>query len=157
MHTQEDELFFHRLSRLQRLYAKALSRRLALHGVKPGYLDVLDRLWRRDNITQKELHSSLDIKQATLSNTLKRMERDGMLRRVRNEQDRRRTYVVLTEQGHALKKTVRASVEDVQTAVTAGLTVNDRRYFYRILKQMTEHLQSEPDDTPLILVDVIPD
>ena len=157
MHNKDDQLFFHRLSRLQRLYSKALARRLALHGVKPGYIDILDRLWRKDNITQKELHESLDIKQATLSNTLQRMERDGILRRVRNDRDRRMTFVVLTEQGHAQQKVVQASIDDVHTTATAGLTVNDRRYFYRILKQMAEHLDTDPEDTALILVDEVTD
>ena len=155
MLTDQDKHFFTRLSRMQRLYARSLTKRLAFHGVKPGYIDILDRLWQRDNVTQKVLHSTLDIEQATLSNTLKRMERDNILSRVRNPQDRRMTHIVLTEHGRGLRKVVNASLEDVQTTATAGLTVNDRRYFYRILRQMTDHLETDLDEAALILVDEV--
>jgi len=155
MLNDQDKLFFARLSRAQRLYAGALAKRLAPHGVKPGYIDILDRLWQRDNVTQKALHSTLDIEQATLSNTLKRMERDNILCRVRNPQDRRMTHIVLTDHGRGLRKVVKASMDDVQGTATTGMTVNDRRYFYRILKQMTEHLETDLGETTLILVDEV--
>ena len=157
MFNQEDSRFFTRLSRLQRLYSKALAKRLDPHGVKPGYLDILDRLWAGDNVTQKELHANLDIEQATLSNTLKRMERDGILLRVRNERDRRITQIVLTEHGRTLRKLVKASLDDVQKTAASGLTVNDRRYFYRLLRQMAEHLDVDTADAALILVDEVED
>lgn len=157
MQNKDDSLFFIRLSRLQRLYAKALSKRLEPHGVKPGYLAILDRLWLEDAIPQKELHSSLNVEQATLSNTLKRMERDGILSRVRNPKDRRVTHIVLTDHGQALRKVVKASIADVQETATTGLTVNDRRYFYRVLKQMTVHLEADSDEATLILVDEVKD
>lgn len=150
-----DKKFYAHLSRIQRLYARSLAKRLASHGVKPGYIDILDRLWQRDNVTQKALHSTLDIEQATLSNTLKRMERDNILSRVRNPQDKRMTYIVLTEHGRGLHKVVNASLDDVQATASMGLTVNDRRYFYRILRQMTEHLEADLDETALILVDEV--
>lgn len=155
MLTDHDERFFHRLSRLQRLYARALDRRLAPIGVKPGYLDILARLWRKDGIPQKELHAVLDMEQATLSNSLKRMERDGLLTRKRSPKDRRLTHITLTGLGRGMEKTVKATLADVQETAVQGLTVNDRRYFYRILKQMSEHLESSNDDAPLILVDEI--
>lgn len=152
---QDDSLFFSRISRLQRLYAKALAKRLDPLGVKAGYLDILSRLWERDNITQKELHTTLDIEQATLSNSLKRMERDSILMRKRNPKDRRKTYIVLTDHGRSLQKVVKAAVDDLQTTANTGLTVNDRRYLFRILKQMTGHLEEDLSDNALILVDEV--
>ncbi|MBG0790585.1 MAG: MarR family transcriptional regulator [Desulfovibrionaceae bacterium] len=157
MLTNDDELFFHRLCRLQRAYAGALSRRLEPHGVKPGYLAILESLWLRDNVTQKELHATLDIEQATLSSTLQRMERDGLLTRERLSQDRRITRIALTERGQGLNKAVQASLADAHTLATSGLTVNDRRYFYRILKQIAEHLDADAEDDTLILLDEVED
>lgn len=157
MYTHEDEIFFPRLSRLHRLYAKALSTRLEPHGVKPGYIDILEKLWQQDNVAQKELHATLDIEQATLSSTLQRMERDGIVKRVRNPKDRRMTFIVLTDKGRSLRKVVETSVADVHQIASTGLTVNDRRYFYRVLKQMAGQLESDSQDPALILVDEITD
>lgn len=155
MFTEDDALFFSKISRFQRLYAKALNKRLDPHGVKTGYLDILSKLWEQDDITQKELHSRMEIEQATLSNSLKRMQRDGILERKRNPKDRRITHIVLTQHGHSLQKVVRAAIEDLFCAMSKGLTINDRRYFNRILKQMSDHLVSDLEDTTLILVDEI--
>lgn len=155
MSDSTERLFYSRISRMQRLYAKALSKRLDPHGVKPGYLDILDRLWEKDNITQKQLHQRMDIEQATLSNSLKRMERDGIIRKTRNPQDRRVTFIVLTDHGRALHKVVNAAIDDLQSVINTGLTINDRRYFHRILKQMTEQIDEDLEDATLILVDEI--
>ena len=157
MKNEAEYQFYPHISRFHRLYTKALTRRLDPHGVLPGYLDILFRLWEKDDITQKALHAKLDIEQATLSNTLKRMERDGLISNTRNPEDRRLTQIVLTEQGKALKKVVLTAIEDLQGCINVGLTISDRKYFRRILKQMTGHLDADLEDGCLLLVDEIPD
>ena len=97
MPTTDEDLFFSQLSKLQRNYSKSLTMRLETYDVRPGYLDILHRLWEKDNITQKELNSLIEIEQATLSNTLSRMERDGLIKRNHNPQDRRRVHITLSD------------------------------------------------------------
>jgi len=150
-----DQLFYSAMARFHRLYAKGLSKRLDPHGVRPGYLDVFFRLWERDGVPQKELHSSMDVQQATLSNTLKRMERDGFLVRKRNPKDRRQTLIELTDTGANLHKLVVTAIDDLQAEVNARLSINDLRYFRRILAQMTDQLVSDVDDATLILLDEV--
>lgn len=157
MENKAEYLFFSTMSRFQRLYAKGLSKRLDPHGVRPGYLEVFFRLWEKDGVTQKTLHESMDVEQATLSNTLKRMERDGFVRRTRNPKDRRQTFIVLTDTGASLRKLVLAAIDDLQTVVNTRLSVNDRRYFRRILTQMNEQLLLDLDDTTLVLLDEVDD
>ncbi|WFS62262.1 MarR family transcriptional regulator [Pseudodesulfovibrio thermohalotolerans] len=153
MEIAPEHLFFPAMSRFQRLYSKGLSKRLDPHGVKPGYLDVFFRLWEEDGITQKTLLESMDVEQATLSNTLKRMERDGFLVRERNPVDRRQSVIVLTPMGASLRKIVMAAIDDLQAVVNTRLSINDRRYFRRILAQMTDHLVHDLDDATLVLLD----
>jgi DNA-binding MarR family transcriptional regulator len=150
-------LFFATMSRFQRLYAKALSKRLDPHGVRPGYLEVFFRLWEQDGVTQKDLHQGLDVEQATLSNTLKRMERDGFVLRTRNPRDRRQSLIVLTDTGASLRKLVLAAIDDLQAVVNTRLSINDRRYFRRILKQMNDQLVQDLDDATLVLLDEVDD
>ena len=157
MDSKSDYLFFSSMSRFTRLYAKGLSKRLSPYGVRPGYLDVFFRLWDQDGVTQKALHESMDVEQATLSNTLKRMERDGFLLRQRNPKDRRQSLIVLTETGAGLRKLVLAAIDDLQSVVNTRLSINDRRYFGRILKQMSQHLLDDQDDATLVLLDEVTD
>ncbi|OIQ49888.1 Organic hydroperoxide resistance transcriptional regulator [Pseudodesulfovibrio hydrargyri] len=155
MDFKTDYLFFADMARFNRLYAKGLSKRLSSYGVRPGYLEILFRLWEQDGITQKSLHKGIDVEQATLSNTLKRMERDGLLLRQRNPKDRRQSLIVLTDTGAGLRKLVQTAIDDLQSAVNARLSVTDRRYFRRILKQMNEHLFADQDDATLVLLDEV--
>ncbi|MCJ2165173.1 MULTISPECIES: MarR family transcriptional regulator [unclassified Pseudodesulfovibrio] len=157
MSNNPEHLFYFSLSRFTRLYTKGLSKRLEPHGIKPGYLEILFQLWQQDNVTQKELLAMLDIEQATLSNTLKRMERDGFLLSTRKPGDRRLTQLQLTDSGRAIQKVVSASIDDLQATVNSGLTINDRKYFRRILHQMTEQVASDLEEGCLILFDEVSD
>jgi len=85
------------------------------------------------------------------------MERDGILLRKRTPQDKRVMHIVLTDHGRALQKVVNTAINDLQSVVNMGLTINDRRYFHRILKQMTEQAEEDLADTALVLVDEIAD
>lgn len=150
-------LFFDQLSRFQRLYAKSLSSRLIPYGVHPGYLSILFRLWEQDGITQKELNAFLDIEQATLSNTLKRMQRDGLITQPPLKTDRRRLHITLTDQGRTIRQTVEAAIDDLKSTVNQGLTINDRRYFKRIMRQMTEKLEEDQIESLVVLLDEVVD
>ncbi len=129
--------------------------RLSPYDVQPGYLTILHYLWQRDGVTQKELTQFLDIEQATLSNTLKRMERDGLVLRTPNKKDRRRHLITLTEKGASLKNPVETAINDLRKLVNEGLTVNDRRYFKRIMRQMSEKLEDDQTEPLFVLLDEV--
>lgn len=152
-----EQTFYSQLSRFHRLYSKALAMRLEPYTVRPGYLNILAVLWEQDNITQKELKSHLDIEQATLSNTLKRMERDDIISRVPNKKDRRHTFIRLTDRGTSLKPLVAEAIDDLRSVANQGLTINDRRYFKRIMRQMSDHLESDLSDPLFVLLDEVSD
>ena len=157
MQDDSPELFFVQLSRFQRLYGRALGNRLDPYDVNPGYLSVLQVLWDGDGLIQKNLRALLGIEQATLSNTLKRMERDGLIERTPNPKDRRHHAITLTDKGHSVRKLVGDAIEDLRKTVNQGLTVNDRRYFKRIMRQMTDQLEDDLLDPLFVLVDEVTD
>ncbi|XXJ21637.1 MarR family winged helix-turn-helix transcriptional regulator [Desulfovibrio caledoniensis] len=157
MSFKTDYLFFAAMGRFNRLYAKGLAKRLLPYNVRPGYLEIFFRLWDQDHITQKALHQGMDVEQATLSNTLKRMERDGFVLRQRNPKDRRQSVIVLTDTGAGLRKLVLTAIDDLQSVVDHRLSVSDRRYFKKILMQMNEQLLTDLDDATLVLLDEVND
>lgn len=152
-----DELFFSQLSKFQRNYSKSLTLRLETYDVRPGYLNILQSLWERDNITQKELNALIEIEQATLSKTLSRMERDGLIKRNPNPKDRRQIHITLSDKARYIQGAVKSAIEDLQSIVNQGLTINDKRYFNRLMKQMTEQLENDLSEPCLVLFDEISD
>ena len=72
-------------------FSKSLASRANALGFLPGQFPVLVELWNEDGLTQRELLDRLDIEQATLANTLARMERDSLIVRQPHPRDRRAT------------------------------------------------------------------
>lgn len=157
MEENNNDFFFGKLSRFQRLYGRALSARLAPYDVNPGYLSILQSLWEQDDVTQKTLRKRVDIEQATLSNTLKRMERDTLVVCTPNSKDRRLHAITLTERGRSIRPVVMEALDDLQRTVNQGLTINDLRYFKRIMRQMSELLEDDLVEPLFVLLDEVKD
>ena len=91
------------INQLARLFAKELQGRIQPLGIVTGQFPILIELWSRDGITQRELLNEIDVEQATLANTLTRMERDGLITRTRHPNDARAQQIWLTEKASRVK------------------------------------------------------
>ncbi|AQZ51281.1 Organic hydroperoxide resistance transcriptional regulator [Martelella mediterranea DSM 17316] len=88
---------------LARLLERGLAARIRPLGLTTGTFPALLELWENDGLTQKQLVERLDIEQATMANTLSRMERDGLIRREKDPGDGRVQRIRLTERARALR------------------------------------------------------
>jgi MarR family transcriptional regulator, organic hydroperoxide resistance regulator len=68
-----------------------------------GYIAML-ALWERDNIPVKDLGTRLYLDSGTLTPLLKKLEKQGLLERVRDSRDERKVLISLTAEGKALKE-----------------------------------------------------
>lgn len=133
---------------LANLLAKAASR--ALHaradgaGFAPGQFPVLLELWNGDGLTQRELLDRLDIEQATMANTLSRMERDGLISRRRHPKDRRAQLVFLTSKGKALQETALAAASETEEALFQGFRRFERELLLEYMRMVLANLGREP-------------
>jgi DNA-binding MarR family transcriptional regulator len=133
---------------LANLLAKAASR--ALHaradgaGFAPGQFPVLLELWNGDGLTQRELLDRLDIEQATMANTLSRMERDGLISRRRHPKDKRAQLVFLTTKGKALHETALAAASETEEALFQGFRRFERELLLEYMRMVLANLGREP-------------
>lgn len=72
---------------------------------KTGQARILHILDRQGPVSQKELQEDLDIQSGSISEILAKLEREGLIRREKDETDRRKAVVYMTEAGkeHAKK------------------------------------------------------
>jgi DNA-binding MarR family transcriptional regulator len=105
------------INHLARLFARGLAARLAPLGLALGAFPALLELWQEDGLTQKDLVERLDIEQATMANTLARMERDGLVIRRRDAGDGRLQRIWLTDRARDLRS----------MAVQAAMAENEAR------------------------------
>ena len=85
-----EESTAHLVSLASRLFSRALQERLGRYGVSVAQWSMLLLLWEEESLTQKELSRRQQIEEPTAARTLQRMERDGLIRRVPDQQDGRR-------------------------------------------------------------------
>lgn len=69
----------------------------------PQYLTLLV-LWEKDGLTVRELAEAIEIEGATMTPLIQRMERAGLVDRVRSEGDNRCLEVRLTKKGRSLRE-----------------------------------------------------
>lgn len=69
----------------------------------PQYI-VMMVLWERNGQTVKEIGAKLDLDSGTLSPLLKRLEKLGMITRMRDENDERQVVISLTEHGKSARR-----------------------------------------------------
>jgi DNA-binding MarR family transcriptional regulator len=116
---------------LARLLANLLQREIAPHGVVPGQFAPLLALYDRDGQTPTELSRAVGIEPGTMTKTLQRMERDGLVLRRRAPRDGRSVTIHLTEQSRRLEPTLKAAATRINALVTRQLTPRQSQTFMR--------------------------
>ena len=88
---------------LSRLTTKMYDPLLNELGITYTQYLVLLVLWQNNRLTVNEIGSILFLESNTLTPLLKRLEKKGLLSRVRSREDERKVLISLTEEGEALK------------------------------------------------------
>jgi DNA-binding MarR family transcriptional regulator len=102
-------------------------------GLHKGQGFILFCLWQHDGIPQHAIAQELHVSSATVTNMLKRMERDGWITRERDQKDRRVVRVRLTPRAKELHRHVQASFCSLEEELTAGLMGDQQRVLRDLL------------------------
>ena len=120
-----------------------LQERIKQYGVAVGQFQILVHLWEKQGITQKSLCELIRVEQPTLANTLKRMERDELINRVPDTNDKRQWRIYLTEKAVELENVLQEESRIVNELITGGLTDTEQQEFRRLLDIITTTLEEE--------------
>lgn len=134
------ERLAHIIREAARALVRALTARLAEHGVSFGHWAFLRILWERDGLTQRELSEMAGVMEPTTFAALKAMEELGYIERRQVPENRKNVYVYLTPQGRALKKKLVCLAEDVNKVATRGVKADALATTRRVLLAMLDNL-----------------
>lgn len=99
-----------------------------------------------DAMPQRELMNMFDLKAGSLSEVLAKIERDGLIERTRDPQDRRQLIVRLTEEGHAQAALEQQAREEFRAQALTCFSVDERTKFEDMLARVMAHWKEiEPD------------
>ena len=105
-------------------------------GREAGQGRILAILLDRKSMTQKELQDILRIQPGSVSEILTKMEEKGLIRRQKDEGDRRRSVIELTEGGH--DAAVRKEQQEDGTPTFAALSEQEQEEMKKMLAKLLE-------------------
>ena len=156
MNREQDEKLKYEMefTRVIRMYYGRMQAQLAEVGIYRGQPPIMGLLYQHDGMSQKERASALNLSPATMTVTLKRMEKAGLVRREMDEHDQRILRVHLSEQGRQMwlksADQIRAVTEELMEGFTPEEEQQMREYLYRIARNMEraveKHGMSDPGD-----------
>lgn len=120
---------------MARLFANGLQQRIRPLGLAPAQFMTLLALWEQDGLAQRDLVQRLDVEQATMANTLARMERDGLIERRLHPGDGRSQSVHLTAKAIALREPATTAARAQNEAALGGFSEEERRTFLDLMRR----------------------
>lgn len=140
MHKRETTAAMHRLELLRKI---RIHRIMAGLGMYPGQPRMMEYINTHPGCTQREVAGALDITQASVAASIKRMEKAGLVQRMQDKQDSRRNCLTLTETGLARMLQGRSAIENMDTEMFQGLTPEDMDTFKALCDKMFDNLADE--------------
>ncbi len=101
---------------------------------------IIMELARRDNVTQLDLVRATHLKAPTISVTLQKMEKEGLVSRRPDDYDLRVTRVTLTEKGRELDNQVLTRFREEEQHIEQCLTAEERDALDSILMKIRTYL-----------------
>ena len=124
------------MNHIARQFAILLSEGLKPLGIAPAQFPILIELWNKDGLSQQELVGRADLKQATIANTLARMERDGLITREPNPEDARSRLIMLTEHARALQSSSTEIAKAINQEALADLSADEQKLFLEMAQKI---------------------
>ena len=128
----------HVLARLFRHHMNAHLRRL---GMSVGQFAILRALWEEDGLALNAIADRCPIDLTTVTRTLGRMERDGLVRRRRNSNDRRVVNFFLTAGAKANRDAAIAGTVRINERAFRGFDAAERETAMRLMERLEDNLR----------------
>ncbi|MCR5352814.1 MAG: MarR family transcriptional regulator [Clostridiales bacterium] len=110
-------------------------------GIKNAYRTLLTQLYVKDGGTQLDLAEKTGMKAPTVSITLRKMEKDGLVDRVVDEKDLRKTHVYLTDKGKKTTEDLKAAIDRINEGFVKGLSDEEKDKFTERLEYIKSFLK----------------
>lgn len=124
------------MNHIARQFAILLNEGLSPLGVSPAQFPILLTLWEKDGLSQNELVELADLKQATIANTLARMERDGLIVRKDNPNDARSRLIFLSDTAKALQEPATQIAQNINAGALSVLDDDEKQAFIEMMNKV---------------------
>ena len=133
------------ITKIKQLHSRALAQCISDKGIDAFSGEqgkILFMLWQKDKITQKELACETGLAKNTITVMLEKMEKNNLIRRITDENDKRKSLVILTDYAKSLKKSFDEISDEMLKKVYKGFSEEEidkyEGYLHRIIRNLEE-------------------
>ena len=141
------------ITKLKQLQSRALAQCISKKGIDAFSGEqgkILFVLWQKDKITQKELASETGLAKNTITVMLEKMEKNNLIKRITDENDKRKSLVILTDYANSLKKSFDEISDEMLQKFYKNFSEEEidkfEEYLHRIIKNFEEKRKVIDDD-----------
>ncbi|MGN1419573.1 MAG: MarR family winged helix-turn-helix transcriptional regulator [Acutalibacteraceae bacterium] len=98
------------------------------------------------DIFQKDIEKEFDIRRSTATNTLKLMEKNGLITRERTSYDERLKKIKLTEKSLEDACRIRQEMDAINAQIEKGITKKERETFFAVLEKIERNIKEAKEN-----------
>ena len=120
-----------------------LRSRLQDHNLSTAQWYLLRVLWEEEGLSQRELSERVCTTEPTTQSALSRMEKQGIVKRVRSKKDRRANHIFLTKKGRNLEPKLIPHAINVNDVASKDITKKDIKAFTKVVQKIRSNVIEE--------------
>jgi len=124
----------------------AMDREAERQGVTVSQWRYLRELWEEDGLSSGELTRRVGRQGPTTVVAVQLLEREGLVKVLKSDDDRRKSFVRLTPRGRRMAATMSPLIRDVNERAMADLSEGEIRAFKRLIVRIQRRLDAESRD-----------
>lgn len=128
------------ISQLHRKGNVFINRELSKYDLSVGQFMFLLDLYIKDGKNQEEISDNLKIDKGTTARAIKKLEEQGFVIRIKNENDKRSNKIYLTDKAKEIKENVFDILDDWNQKISMILTKEEEKTMKNILKKVCENI-----------------
>jgi MarR family transcriptional regulator, organic hydroperoxide resistance regulator len=118
----------------------ALNEELEVLGITYAQFRVINCLWKKGPLSQKEILKTISVSPPTLTGTVDILEKKKLVYRKPEEEDARTKKIHLTEEGHELQEKAWNIIDNFEERTTGFMSKKEKKLVLGAMKQMEKSI-----------------
>ncbi|MEG0856258.1 MAG: MarR family transcriptional regulator [Terrisporobacter sp.] len=128
------------ISQLHRKGSVFINREVSKYGISSGQFMFLLDLYREDGKNQEEISDRLKIDKGTTARALKKLEEQGFISRVKDEEDKRSNKIYLCDKAKNVKEDVFGVLNDWNKKINESLSEEEGEILRSLLEKVCKNI-----------------
>ena len=101
-------------------------------------------------IYQKDIEKALNLRRSTISDILKTMQKNNIIKKCEDEQDARLKQIILTKEALSKAKYFHTKMENFEKLLFKNISKSEKQSFLETLKKMKNNISEEDNNDKIV-------